>query len=171
VKSFGEQSVESIIKGVTLYSPIVSRSDVCRRNMHTIVEFFSLYLKDKQQFYSLWVKDEPAVVTPFITGDVAVCQVGVHAGWLAVRAFWDPIFDEMRGQFDWFIDEFIPGEDPDVIVTRSHSSINVQAGKTWGDKHISYSARYIQVFRFMDGKVKSFEEYYDTALLNSKYGA
>jgi len=28
-----------------------------------------------------------------------------------------------------------------------------------------------EVFRFLDGRVKSFEEYYDTALLNSKYGA
>jgi ketosteroid isomerase-like protein len=69
------------------------------------------------------------------------------------------------------VDEFIPGEDPNVIVTRSHSKIDVQAGKTWGNKHLAYTGRYVQVWRFVDGKVKSFEEYYDTALLNSKYGA
>ena len=163
--------METIIKGVTLYSPMITQSDVCKRNMDTIVEFFSLYLKDKRQFYSLWVEDSPEVVTPFVSGDIAVCQVSKHAGWAAVKAFWDPIFDEMKGQFDWFVDEFIPGEDPNVIVTRSHSKIDVHAGETWGNKHVAYTGRYIQVFRFIDGKVKSFEEYYDTALLNSKYGA
>jgi hypothetical protein len=163
--------METIVKGVTLYAPITTRNDVARRNMETIVEFFSLYLKDKTKFYSLWVKDSPEVVTPFVSGDIAVCQVGVHAGWTAVKGFWDPIFDEMTGQFAWFVDEFIPSEDPNVIVTRSHSKIDVQAGKTWGDKHIAYTGRYVQVWRFIDGKVKSFEEYYDTALLNSKYGA
>lgn len=162
--------METIVKGVTLYAPITSGNEVARRNMETIVEFFSLYLKDKTRFYSLWVQDSPEVVTPFVSDDIAVCQVGVHAGWAAVKGFWDPIFDEMKGRFDWFVDEFIPGEDPNRIVTRSHSKIDVQTGKTWGNKHIAYSGRYVQVWRFIDGKVKSFEEYYDTALLNSKYG-
>ena len=164
--------METIIKGVTLYSPTTTKNEVAKRNMETIVEFFSLYLKDKAKFYSLWVKDDPEVVTPFVTtDDIAICQVGVHAGWPAVKAFWDPIFDEMKGKFDWFVDDFIPGEDPDVIVTRSHSAIDVQAGKTWGNKRIAYNGRYVQIFRFAAGKVKSFEEYYDTAYLNSKYGA
>jgi hypothetical protein len=161
----------TVIKGVTLNGPVRTRNEVAKRNMDTIVEFFSLYLKDKARFYSLWVAEDPEVVTPFVSDDVAVIQVGVHAGWKAVKAFWDPIFDEMHGRFDWFVDEFIPGEDPDTIVTRSHSTIDVQAGKTWGNKHIAYTGRYVQVFRFVEGKVKSFEEYYDTALLNSKYGA
>jgi hypothetical protein len=161
----------TVVKGVTLYGPIKTRNEVAKRNMETIVEFFSLYLKDKARFYSLWVAEGPEVVTPFVSNDVAVIQVGVHSGWTAVKAFWDPIFDEMQGRFDWFVDEFIPGEDPDVIVTRSHSKIDVQTGKTWGSKHIAYTGRYVQLFRFVDGKVKSFEEYYDTALLNSKYGA
>lgn len=162
--------METIVKGVTLYSPMVTRSEVCKRNMETIVEFFSLYLKDKSRFYSLWCDDDPQVVTPFVSDDIAVCHVVVHTGWTAVKAFWDPIFDEMKGQFDWFVDDFIPGEDPDVIVTRSHSAIDVQAGKTWGNKRIAYNGRYVQIFRFAGGKVKSFEEYYDTALLNSKFG-
>jgi ketosteroid isomerase-like protein len=163
--------METVVKGVTLYAPITAKNEVAKRNMETIVEFFSLYLKDKARFYSLWVKDLPEVVTPFVSDDIAVCQVGVHAGWTAVKGFWDPIFDEMKGRFDWFVDEFIAGEDPNVIVTRSHSKIDVQTGKTWGSKHVAYTGRYIQVWRFIDGKVKSFEEYYDTALLNSKYGA
>jgi len=58
--------METIIKGVTLYSPMTTKSDVAKRNMETIVEFFSLYLKDKPRFYSLWVKDAPEVVTPFV---------------------------------------------------------------------------------------------------------
>ena len=161
--------MSTVVKGVTLMSPMRTKNAVCRRNMETIVEFFSLYLKDKSRFYSLWCENDPEIVTPFVTHDVAVCQMVVHSGWSAVRAFWDPIFDEMQGRFDWFVDEFIPGEDPDVVVTRSHSVIDVQAGATWGNKRIAYDGRYIQVFRFVDGSVKSFEEYYDTALLNSRY--
>jgi hypothetical protein len=162
--------MDTIIKGVTLHSPMSTQSAVCRRNMETIVEFFSLYLKDKQRFYSLWTDGEPQVLTPFVSDDIAVCKVGVHSGWPAVKAFWDPIFDDMRGRFDWFIDEFIAGEDPNVVITRSHSVIDVKAGASWGNRHVAYNGRYIQVFRFEGGKVKAFEEYYDTALLNSKYG-
>jgi hypothetical protein len=162
--------METVVKGVTLLVPPASQNPTARRNMDTIIEFFSLYLKDKERFYSLWVQDDPAVVTPFVTGDVAVCQVFTHQGWQAVKGFWDPIFDEMKGKFQWFVDEFIPGEDPDLIITRSHSEIDVEAGKTWGNKRIRYSGRYIQLFRFSAGKVESFEEYYDTALLNSVYG-
>ena len=162
--------MQQVIKGVTLLSPMETGNDVCRRNMETIVEFFSLYLKDKEKFYALWCADEPQVITPFTSSDIAVCHIAVQSGWDAVKAFWDPIFDEMHGQFDWFIDEFIAGENPDTIVTRSHSNIDVQTGPTWGDKHVQYNGRYIQVFRFVGGKVKAFEEYYDTALLNAKYG-
>ena len=162
--------METIIDGVTLLSPMKTNNETCRRNMETIVKFFSLYLKDKEAFYSLWVDDEPKVFTPFVSDDIAVCAIGEHSGWDAIKAFWDPIYDEMKGEFTWFIDEFIPGEDPNVIMTRSHSNIDVQTGPTWGNKHVKYNGRYIQIFRFENGKVKSFEEYYDTALLNSKYG-
>jgi hypothetical protein len=162
--------MEQVIKGVTLYSEMQSKSESCRRNMETIVEFFSLYLKDKEKFYSLWCADQPQVVTPFTSNQIAVCNIATQSGWDAVKAFWDPIFDEMEGRFDWFIDEFIPGENPDVIVTRSHSNIDVKAGATWGNRTVKYEGRYIQVFRFVDGKIKCFEEYYDTALLNAKYG-
>lgn len=158
------------IKGVTIEKDIDCYSNNAKRNIHTIIDFFSLYLKDKQAFYSLWCDEQPEVVTPFTSGDIAVCHIVAHKGWESVRKFWDPIFDEFKGQFDWYIDEFIPGEDSNVIVTRSHSAIDVQAGATWGNKHIKYEGRYVQIFRFRDGKVKSFEEYYDTALLNSKYG-
>jgi hypothetical protein len=160
-----------VIKGVTLETPIVTANAIAQRNMETIVTFFSLYLKDKAAFYALWVDDNPQLITPFVTNDVAVCTVAVHAGWDAVKAFWDPIFDEMTGQFDWFVDEWIPAEDPDLIVTKSHSAIDVMGGATWGNKHIKYGGRYVQMFKFEGGKVKSFEEYYDTAQLNAVYGA
>lgn len=149
----------------------VTSSAVARANIEVIREFFSLYLKDKRRFYALWVDDAPEVVTPFVTDDIAVCRRVVHAGWPAVRAFWDPIYDEMHGRFDWFIDELIPGEDPDTIVVRSRSAIDVQTGPTWGDRHLRYDGRYVQIFRFANGKVRSFEEYYDTAQLNAVYGA
>lgn len=162
----------TIIKGVTLNCTMNTKSDVCRRNMETIVEFFSLYLKDKERFYSLWARDGVQVVLPFVSNDIAVCKESVLDGWPAVKSFWDPIFDEMTGRFDWFVDDFLPGEDPNLIITRSHSAIDVFAGRTWGNKTVAYSGRYVQIFRFDgDGKVKVFEEYYDTALLNSKYGA
>jgi hypothetical protein len=142
---------------------------VLKQNVDTIVKFFSLYLKDKKEFYSLWVKDNPAVITPFVSGDVAVLHSPALVGWPAVKTFWDPIFDEFKGRFDWYIMEIIPGADPNTIVTRSKSAIDVQTGPTWGNKHVKYNGIYVQIFRFEDGKVKSFEEYYDTALLNSAY--
>ena len=112
-----------------------------------------------------------STVTPFVSGDIAVCTVAVHSGWDAVKGFWDPIYDEMTGTFDWFIDEIIAGEDPNTIVTKSNSYIDVQTGPVWGNKAVKYRGRYVQIFKFEAGKVKSFEEYYDTALLNSVYGA
>lgn len=143
--------------------------DVLKENIDTIVKYFSLYLKDKKEFYSLWVKDNPVVITPFVTGDVAVLHSPELVGWPAVKTFWDPIFDEFKGQFDWYILEIIPGADPNTIITRTRSTIDVQTGKTWGNKHVKYNGIYIQIFRFEDGKVKSFEEYYDTAVLNAAY--
>jgi hypothetical protein len=162
--------MEEIIKGVAVMLPMSTNHEIAKKNMDTIVEFFSLYLKDKHKFYALWVEDAPAVITPFTTNDIAVCRLAVQAGWDAVKAFWDPIFD-MKGQFDWIIDEFIPGEDPNTIVTLSRSVIDVDTGAAFGYKHLKYNGRYVQIFKFVDGKIKSFEEYYDTALLNSQYGA
>lgn len=162
--------MQTVVNGVTLLSEVTTKNETARRNIDVVIEFFSLYLKDKERFYSLWVDDNPSVITPYVTGDVAVIQTGVHAGWDAVKAFWDPIHDDMDGSFDWFIDEILPGEDPDVIVTRSRSNIDVQGTGIWGDKHLKYNGIYVQVFRFTDGKIKSFEEYYDTAQLNSVYG-
>ncbi|MCW2677110.1 MAG: ketosteroid isomerase-like protein [Modestobacter sp.] len=72
----------------------------------------------------------------------------------------------MEGRFDWFVDEFVVGENPDTIVVRSHSAIDIGAGATWGNKHVQYDGRYVQFFRFVAGKVTSFEEYYDTAALD-----
>jgi hypothetical protein len=159
-----------IIKGVTLEAPIITANPIARANMETIVTFFSYYLKDKAAFYKLWVADAPQLITPFVSNDIAVCTFAVHDGWTAVKAFWDPIFDEMTGTFDWWVDAWIPGEDPNTIITKSHSAIDVMGGATWGNKHLKYGGRYIQIFKFEQGKVKSFEEYYDTALLNSVYG-
>ena len=160
----------TVVKGVKIMKPVVTKNPIARKNADTIVEFFSLYLKDKDKFYSLWVKDNPAVITPFVTDDVAVTRVAMQDGWPAVKGFWDPIFDQFDGKFDWTIDEFIVGENPNVIVTLSHSDIDVQTGPFWGHKHLKYKGVYVQIFTFENGKVKSFEEYYDTALLNSQYG-
>lgn len=110
---------------MTLLPEVTTKNETARRNIDVVIEFFSLYLKDKERFSSLWLDDNPSVITPYVTGDVAVIQTGVHAGWEVVKAFWDPIHDDMDGTFDWFLDEIIPGEDPDVIVTRSHSNIDV----------------------------------------------
>ncbi len=159
-----------VIKGVTINTEINAKNNIARRNIDTIIDFFSVYLKDKKHFYSLWVDDDPQVITPFVSDDIAVCTVAVHSGWDAVKAFWDPIHDEMTGRFDWFIDEIIAGEDPDTIITKSNSIIDVQTGAVWGNKAVKYQGRYVQIFKFHNGKVKSFEEYYDTALLNSVYG-
>jgi hypothetical protein len=163
--------MEQVIEGVTLHSGMETKNPVARKNMETIVRFFSLYLKDKEQFYSLWCAEDPQVVTPFTSQDIAVCQVAVQSGWDGIKRFWDPIFDEMTGRFDWFIDRFVPGENPNVIVTLTHSAIDLQTGPTWGNRHVKYNGRYVQIFGFVEGKVKSFEEYYDTALLNAQYGA
>ncbi|MFW0786386.1 hypothetical protein AAFP35_17935 [Gordonia sp. CPCC 206044] len=163
--------METIVNGVTILKQPSTANDTAQANIDLIVEFFSLYLKDKDRFYSLWVEAEPQVITPFVTDDVAVLHSGVHSGWPAVKGFWDPIHDEMHGRFDWFVDEFIVGEDPNTIVTRSHSEVDVQTGETWGNRHVAYKGRYVQVFRFDNGRVKSFEEYYDTATLNAAYGA
>lgn len=161
----------TVIKGVTLDTAITATNPVARANIDTIIDFFSVYLKDKAHFYSLWVADEPQVITPFVSGDIAVCTIAVHSGWDAVKAFWDPIHDGMEGTFEWFVDEIIAGEDPNTIVTKSNSKIDVIAGPVWGGpKPIKYQGRYVQIFKFEGGKVKSFEEYYDTALLNSVYG-
>ena len=158
-----------VLKGVTIMSKMDTKNEIAKKNMETIVEFFSLYLKDKEKFYSLWVEDEPAVITPFVAEDVAVLKKAVQSGWGAVKGFWDPIF-EWKGTFDWQIDEFIVGENPNTIVTLSHSVIDVKAGKAFGNKDVKYNGTYVQIFKFVDGKVKSFEEYYDTALLKSKLG-
>lgn len=146
-----------------------STSDVGRRNIEVVTEFFSLYLKDKQRFYSLWVDEDPEVITPFAVSSVQIVSSVTHSGWDAVKAFWDPIHDEMKGRFDWVIDDIIVGEDPNTLVVRSHGDVDVQAGETWGNKHVTYQGRYVQIFTFLDGRVKSFEEYYDTAKIAEAY--
>jgi hypothetical protein len=160
-----------IIKGVTINTEITAKNPVALDNIDTIINFMSVYLKDKDYFYSLWVEDDPQVITPFVSDDIAVCKIAVHAGWDKVKAFWDPIHDEMEGTFEWFIDEIIVGEDPNTIVTKSNSNIDVTVGPVWGGpKQVKYKGRYVQIFKFENGKVKSFEEYYDTAMLNIAYG-
>jgi hypothetical protein len=164
----GGNKMSQTIKTVVVNPPIKSSNDTALKNIDTIIEFFSLYLKDKDKFYSLWVKDSPAVITPFVADDVAVCRQVELSGWDAVKTFWDPIFD-MKGKFDWTIDEIIPGEDPDVIVTKARSDIDVDTTEVFGNVHLKYQGKYLQVFHFENGKVKSFEEYYDTNFLNKQF--
>ena len=163
--------MQHVVKGVTLCTPLHTASDTARRNMDTIITFFSLYLRNKEEFYALWTRDHARVVTPFVVTDVITCTAAVHEGWEAVCRFWDPIFDHMRGTFQWFVDEMIAGEDPNVIIVTSHSHVNVFASEVWGNKQVSYNGRYVQIFKFMDGKIRYFEEYYDTRVLGDAYGA
>lgn len=150
-------------------APMNTANPIAKKNMEVISEFFSIYLVDKKRFYSLWVEKDPVVVTPFVSDDVAVLHSARHVGWDAVKGFWDPIHDEMKGKFDWAVEEYIAGENPNFIITKSRSEIDVFAGATWGNKHVKYNGRYVQLFTFENNKVKSFEEYYDTALLNASY--
>jgi ketosteroid isomerase-like protein len=164
-------SAQEMVKGVTIIKPAQTANPTAQANVETIIEYFSLYLGDLDKFYSLWVKDEPAVYTPMVGKEVATASVKEHIGWEAVKAFYDPIFKDMKGTFLWTIDEFIIGEDPNVIVTKSHSQIDLTAGGVYGNKKLKYNGIYVQIFTFENGKVKSFEEYFDTALLNSQYGS
>lgn len=147
----------------------VSKSEVGQKNIDVIEELFSLYLTDLDRFYSLWVEDEPEVHTPFVVKSVEIVAADKHVGWDAVKAFWDPIHKEMKGKFDWTIDDIFVGEDPNTVVVRSRSDIDVEAGETWGNKHVSYQGSYVQIFTFIDGKIKSFAEYYDTADIAKAY--
>lgn len=87
-----------------------------------------------------------------------------------MKSFWDPIFD-WEGKFDWTIDEVIFGEDPDIIITKARSDIDAQTGPQFNNVHLSYQGTYLQLFHFENGKVKSFEELYDTDFLNKQYQA
>lgn len=140
------------------------------QNFEVIKQFFSLYLEPRELFYALWVEDEPVVYLPFTTEGVAVCKASSLEGWEAVKSFWDPIFD-WKGKFDWTIDEVIFGEDPDVIITKARSDIDAQTGPQFNNVHLSYQGTYLQLFHFENGKVKSFEELYDTDFLNKQYQA
>jgi hypothetical protein len=146
-----------------------SSNDIGQRNIDVVMELFDLYLTDIDRFYSLWVDDEPELVTPYVTSSVEIVAKDTHTGWDAVKAFWDPIHKDMKGKFHWYIDEIIVGEDPNVLVIRSHSDIDVHAGESWGNKHVVYQGKYVQVARFIDGKIKSFTEYYDTAQVAAAY--
>ncbi|MDR1677093.1 MAG: nuclear transport factor 2 family protein [Deltaproteobacteria bacterium] len=164
-------SADEVVKGVTIVKPSNTKNEVAKKNINTIIEYFSLYLGDLDKFYSLWVPDEPIVITPLVGEDVAVASVKDHIGWEAVKAFYDPIFQNMKGKFNWTINEFIVSEDPNLIITKSHSDIDVTTSGIFGDKKLKYKGVYVQIFTFENGKVKSFEEYFDTALLNSQYGS
>jgi hypothetical protein len=147
-----------------------SSSKVGRQNIATVEEFFSLYLTDIERFYSLWVAEEPVVVTPFVVGSVDIVSNDRHVGWDAVKKFWDPIHLEMKGEFGWTIDDILVGENPNILVVRSRSDVDVEAGETWGNQHVKFKGQYVQIFEFEDGKIKLFEEYYDTAMVAQAYG-
>lgn len=144
------------------------KSETAKSNARVIISFFAEYLKDRDVFYKLWVKDEPIVFLPFTTEGVAVCKQSSLIGWEAIRTFWDPIFD-MKGTFDWEIDEIIPSENPDIIITKSRSKVEAQTKEKFNNVKLEYQGTYVQIFRFEKGKVKSFEEFYDTAFLNEQY--
>lgn len=154
---------------VTITAEISTRNPTALANLKVIEAFFASYLIDKAGFYGLWVDDEPQVITPFVTDGVAVCKSAVRTGWAEIRTFWDPIHDGMKGKFNWIIDDVMVGEDPNLIITKSSSDIDVKTSEIWGGKPLKYQGRYVQIFKFEDGRVKSFEEYYDTALLNAAY--
>lgn len=144
------------------------QSENGKKNVDTILKFFSLYLKDREAFYALWDEKEPIVFLPFPAADVAVCQQSALTGWEAVKSFWNPIFD-WTGQFDWTVNEAIVSEDGNTIVTKSNSRINTDTTEAFGCVHLDYVGTYVQIFKFKNGKIKSFEELYDTEFLNSQY--
>lgn len=148
---------------------VVDTKDETRlKNFELIKTFFSLYLENRDEFYALWVEDEPIVYLPFVTEGVAVLKSSALVGWNEARSFWDPIFD-WKGKFDWTITEVVFGENPDVIITKAKSDIDAQTGETFNNVHLNYQGIYLQVFKFEKGKIKSFEEYYDTDFLNQQY--
>lgn len=159
-----------VIKNVSINDPMSNSNEEAQKNMTVIIDFFSLYLGDTDEFYSLWVEDNPTVITPFTTQDVAVLHQSMLEGWDAVKSFFNPIFTDMKGTFEWTIDEFIISGDANTIVTKTRSNIDILANGPWGvDKKIKYNGVYVQIFKFENNKIKSFEEYYDTAMLNKQY--
>ncbi|MDE1190967.1 MAG: hypothetical protein PW786_02350 [Arachidicoccus sp.] len=161
--------MSTIHKGVNInFNLEAIKGAVAAANAQTVIDFFSLYLKNREHFYSLWVKEEPIVYLPFTTNDVAVCKQSILKGWAEVKTFWDPIFD-MKGTFDWTIDEMIVSENPDIIITKSRSKVNADTPPAFNNVHLSYEGSYLQIFHFEKGRVKSFEEYYDTDFLNRQY--
>lgn len=153
---------------VKIEAAINTTSEKRLQNFELIKTFFSLYLEDRNDFYKLWVTDEPIVYLPFTTEGVAVLHSAALRGWEEVRSFWDPIFN-WKGTFDWTITDVIFGEDPDVIITKARSNIDAHTGEEFGSVHLEYQGTYLQIFEFEEGKVKSFEEYYDTDFLNKQY--
>jgi len=160
-----------VMENVTVLNPYTGSNEIAKCNCETITKFFTAYCKPGKRdfFYDLWVKEAPCVITPFVTEDVATCTTKLHEGWKEIEAFFDPIFLTMKGKFDWFIEDFIVGEDPNMIITKTTSDIDVMTSGVYGEKSIAYKGTYVQIWKFIDGRLKSFEEYYDTALLNSKY--
>lgn len=73
-----------VIKGVTVHASTESSNPVARKNIDTIIEFLSLYCKDKEAFYALWVEEDPQVVTPFATA-AEITTVAVRSGWDEVK--------------------------------------------------------------------------------------
>ncbi|MCE0761972.1 hypothetical protein LWC35_03445 [Pseudonocardia kujensis] len=61
------------------------------------------------------------------------------------------------------ITDILVGEDPNTIVTRAGSRVDVQAGQSWSNEHVAFRGVYVQIFTFEDGDVKCFQEYCDTA--------
>lgn len=160
----------TLVNGVTINHQVQTKSTVAKENAKRVVDFFSYYLKDIEAFYDLWVADEPKIFIPFDSSDIDVGSVNVRTGWDAIRGFYDPIFNDMKGTFTWTIDQFIVGEDPNIIITKSFSNIDVTVSGVWGpERQVAYKGVYLQIFTFENLKIKSFEEYVDTNLINSKY--
>jgi len=158
--------MSEVIKGVNIINPISTNSPVAKANADVIIEFFSSYVKKNEGFYSLWVEENPIIITPFVMVNRDSLSVNWRSGWEEVKKFFGRIIFEWEGVFDWTIHEFIVGEDPNTIITKATSKIDMDVG---GGKRVAYNGVYIQIFKFIDNKVKSFEEYYDTELLRKSY--
>jgi ketosteroid isomerase-like protein len=136
------------------------RSPAAKANVETVRRFYQYFIRDKARFMALWAAD-PVVEIPFVPPGIP----GSYRTKEQFAAFWDPIF-QYAGKFDWKIVELIVGEDPNEIVAVTESDVDAQT--PLGQRR--YQARYLQIFRFEQGRIKLFREYVDTAQMIKIYG-
>jgi ketosteroid isomerase-like protein len=136
------------------------RSPAATANVQTVQRFYQYFIRDKPRFMALWAAN-PVVEIPFAPPGIPES----YATRELFAAFWDPIF-QYTGKFEWQIVELIVGENPDEIVAVTQSDVDAQT--PLGPRR--YQAKYLQIFRFEQGRIRLFREYVDTARMIEIYG-